>query len=301
MANETPDLSALTSDFVTYGGVLFMKNVNEFDAAGSGIRIYKNVKSPIALPRISATGGPQPYRAQDDTAGNGVEFTDRVLTVTPSKWDFDVDPEKFRNTYLAEVDKAPVPFYAFILNQVTKEYLAHLNDEVAYEGVLNAGGTNVDDIATGWKKWLDDAITATEIVEIATGAITSVNALAKVEQVGRGVPVWMRKRGFIIFCSYDMFDKYTQNYRATNGFQFEKGIEGDYKLDNVNAVLRPVSWLGTSQRILATVDGNLCMGTDASSVIVHATQRRNIIELRPMMPVGFQIADTASLFVNDQE
>jgi hypothetical protein len=42
------------------------------------------------------------------------------------------------------------------------------------------------------------------------------------------------------------------------------------------------------------------MGTDSEGVQVHATQSRNIINVRLMMPVGFQIADVGALFVNGQ-
>ena len=98
---EAPDLSALTAAFVKFGGKILKKEVNELDLSSPAITVMKNIKQPEALPRINATGGPIPYRAQDDTAGNGVEFTDRTLTVYQSKWDFDYDPEKYRNTYLA--------------------------------------------------------------------------------------------------------------------------------------------------------------------------------------------------------
>ena len=61
-----------------------------------------------------------------------------------------------------------------------------------------------------------------------------------------------------------------------------------------------MSWMGTSQRLILTVGGNLIVGTDLEGVEVAASMRRNIVEVRQMMAVGLQIADLEALVVNDQ-
>jgi hypothetical protein len=76
--------------------------------------------------------------------------------------------------------------------------------------------------------------------------------------------------------------------------------EGDYKLDNINGIIRPVGWMNSSARLIATVENNLVFGTDIENVQVAASVRRNIIEARPMMAAGTQIQDLAAIFVNDQ-
>lgn len=297
MANQ--DLSALSTDFVKFGGPIMMKEVNAFDAKAQGIMVYKNVKAPIPLPKISAVGGPRPYRAQDDTSGNGVAWTDRTLTVRQSKWDMDFDPEVFRNQYLN--DGSENPYYQVALQQIAKEYLAAINDSTAYLGQYNAAGTAANDLADGWGTLIAaDIGGAAEITVTATGAITSANAVTKVELVAKSVPVWMRNKGFRVKVSYDVFDKFLSHYRTLNGFQYQPNQSGSYKIDGINAILEPASWMGSSQRIIAVTDNNLCMGTDGESVTVHASVRRNIIEVRPMMPIGFQIADLAAIVVNDQ-
>lgn len=296
----TPDLSALTTSFVKFGGKIFMKNVNDADFKGQGILVYKNVKAPIPLTKLSGQGNIRPYREQDDTSGNGVAFTDRILTVYQSKWDMDVDPEKYRNTYLASDQE--IPFYQFILEQVAKEYLAQINDSAAYLGSYNAAGSTAAAIATGWGTIIAAEITATNLTPVVTGAITTANAVDKVELVAKDAQVkaWMRNKGFVVYCSFATFDKYCTHYRTLNGFQFQPGNKNEYWIDGINARLKPVSWMGTSSRLIATIENNLAVGTDGESVKFAATARRNIIELRPMMPIGFQIADLGAMVVNDQ-
>lgn len=292
-----PDLSALSSAFVTFGGKIFSKQVNDFDAAMPGIMVYKNVKMPIALPKISAAGHPIPYAAGDDTTGNGVAFTDRTLTVYQSKWDMDIDPEVFRNTYLN--DGSTVPFYQFILSQVSKEYLASINDNAAYLGVYNAAGTTAASMATGWGTLIAAAITATTLTPVTTAAHSITNAVGNAELVAESVPVWMKKKGFKIYCSYGFVEKYKKDYRTRYGYTFDPDAKGRYMLNGMNAELVAVSWMGTSSRLIATVDNNLCMGTDTDSIQFPTSIRRNILEVRALMPIGFQIADLAAIFVND--
>jgi len=296
----TPDLSALSTSFLKFGGQIFMKGVNDFDFKGQGIQVFKNVKAPMPLTKLSATGNIRPYREQDDAGSNGVVYSDRLLTVYNSKWDMDVDPEKYRNTYLA--DGTDNPFYKYVLEQVAKEYMSQINDNVAYLGVYNASGSTAAAVATGWGTLIADLITATTITPVVTGAITTANAVTKVELVAKdsAVKPWMRKKGLIVYCSYATFDKYTAHYRTLNGFQYKANNNNEYVLDGINAKLMPVSWMGTSSRLICTVANNLCAGTDGESVKIASSVRRNIIELRPMMPIGFQIADLDCLVVNDQ-
>jgi len=294
----TPDLSSLSTSFLKFGGQIIMKAVNAADYKGQGIQVYKNVKAPIPLTKLSAQGGPRPYREQDDTTGNGVKFEDRILTVYNSKWDYDIDPEKFRNTYLA--DETDIPFYQYILEQVANEYVAAINDDTAYLGVYNASGTAAVDIATGWGTIIANEIIATNLTPVVTGAITSSNAVTKVKLNAKSVPLWMRKKKTITYCSYNVFDKFCDHYETLNGYQYKPDNNEEYKIQGVNSVLMPVTWMGASQRLITSISMNLAVGTDGESVKIASSVRRNIIEMRPMMPVGFQISDLEALVVNDQ-
>lgn len=291
-----PDLTALTTDFLNFGGKIFRKNVNQW-ALDPAILLYRSVKKPEALPKLSASGNPRPYTAAD-SVGNGAGFSDRVLTVYNAKWDYDVDPENYRNTYLATQEQNP--YYQFILNQVAQEFLSQVKLGTLYLGDRNAAGTTAAAICDGWGTTITDLITATDLTPVTGAAITTVNAVDQVELIADAAPSWMKERDAVMFCSWGTFEKYRTNYRASFGFSFDKRENGSYMIDGKNMRLQPVDWMGTSQRLILTIPGNLVVGTDLESVALAASMRRNIIEVRQMMALGTQIADLEALVVNDQ-
>lgn len=292
-----PDLSSLTASFVERGPSIFTKQLLGWNLRGQGIQVRTNVNAPQAMTKLSAVGNPRPYTAADSTT-QGSRFTDRVLTSYQSKWDFDFDAEDFRNTYLANDPGAP--FYEAVINHVSEAFLDDMTRNTLYLGSRNASGTTAAAICDGWGKTIADLITATTIAPVVTGAITDVNGVAQFELLITNAPTWLREKGGIVYCSYAKFDNFRKDYRTRFGFQFDKNAEGRYKLDNLNFEIRPVSWMGTSSRLILTTENNLVFGTDIERVQVAASMRRNIIEVRLMMPAGTQIQDLDAIVVNDQ-
>lgn len=298
MANETPNLAALSTTFGLLGPTIFKKLINDFDLSNDGVMVYKNVKTPIKLPKVSAAGGPRPYSSGDNT-NNAVVFGDRELSAYQSKWDFDVDIENLRNTYLATFKPGGQSFAEYCIQVVGEAYLASINDNTVYLGVRNAAGTGAADIADGFGTILAAEITAANITPVTTTAITtSALAGSEIPKITSAVSVPMRKKGYRILCSYDIFDFYAAWYADNFKYSFNPDALGRYRINNQNAFIQPVSWLGTSQRLIATIDNNLSMGTDGDRIQVATSVRRNVIEARLMMPVGFQIGDLEALVVN---
>ena len=297
--NVTPDLSALTTSFVKFGGTIFKNQVNDWDL-GDAVTVFKNVKEPIAMPKLSALGGPQPYSAGDNTTGNGAKFTDRTLTVYQSKWDFDIDPEVFRNTYLGE--QTDMPYYQYILDQIAKEELSQILLNTVGYGVYNSAGTTVAAIATGWITNLKAQVTATTLTSISIGVTTSSNAVANTETFLAGLPSWWRTREVVVKCSYAFFDLYKANYRTINPFGFVRRENGKYYIDGwQNAQLEPCAWIpNTNNGLLAVTNKALVFGTDGDRISVAATPYRNIIKARLLFPVGFEFADMGCIAVSDK-
>lgn len=295
---DTPDLSAISTSFNEFGGKIFRKNVTQWNLANQGIIVFKNVNTPIVLPRASATSGVRPYRSQDDTNA-AVTVDDRMLTVYQSKWDYDIDIETKRNTYLAKWNPGMAQFAPWINQVVAEEYLASLNDNTTYLGVRNGAGTTAAAVADGWGTIIANEITATKITPVTTTAITTA-ALAgsEIPKVTAATPIWMKEKGYRVFCSYTVFKLYADYYASTYGFQFNPDATGRYRLNNVNAFLQATSWMGTSQRLIATIDDNLAIGTDGDRIQVASSIRRNVVEARSMMPIGYQIADLDAMVVN---
>lgn len=298
MAN--PNLAALTANkFIEAGAALIAKNVMNWNLKELGVEVRTNVSAPQALTKIYAEGEPQPYSPGDNTTGNGVAMSDRELIAYLSKWDYDFDPEAFRNTYLANVAKSNGNFVSAAAAQIAKEYLDKIYRNTLYLGVRNSAGTTAAAICNGWGTIIAAEITATNLTPVATGALSNTNAVTKVEQLYDGFPAWMKEVDAIIYCSRNNFSNYARHYRTLNGFKADIASTTDIRIDNTNTILRAAGFMGTSGRLIGTVAGNLVFGTDVESIQSAASVRRNIVEARPMMNVGVQFKDLEALVVND--
>jgi len=296
------DIQIITDAFLEFGGNIFQQNMLNWDLSGDGIQMRTNVNAPQALTKLSSTGTPRPYRAQDDFEGNGAKYTDRSITAYQSKWDFEFDTEDFRNTYLASKALQEKTMYVAALDFLSNKFKEYLKTQAFYLGVRDAAGDTPVDIANGWGTIIASELVGGGLTAIVTGAITNANALEKVETFleDASIPMWLREMGGNVVCSYNVFDKYCKSYRTANTFGFKADVTGAYKLDNKNFSLKPVSWMGTSQRLIATINNNAVMGTDLDRIQVHATPHLNIIQTRLMMPVGFEWQDLEAMYVNDQ-
>jgi hypothetical protein len=296
----TFDLSALTNAFVG-GGEIFGKQVLNWGLRNDEVQIRTNVKTPQAMAKYEADGEPRPYRKDDDF--NGGTFTDRVLTAYMSKYDQELDSEDLRNEYLAEVPEAQsggvLSFEQFAVMQASKQYLAKIVSDTLYLGVRDGAGSDTADICDGWGTILAAGIIAGDTVEVATGAVTAANAVTKVEAVVDELPIFVKDQRYIVYVSYGTAEKYATHYRTLNGFGFDRS-QKVFPLDNRNGVLKPVSWMGTSSRIIATLPKNFIFGTDLDRLAMHPTPHLNLLRNRIMFAAGCQIRDFDVLKCNDQ-
>jgi hypothetical protein len=249
---------------------------------------------------MSATGNPRPYRSQDDTSGNGVAFTARTLTAYLSKWDYDFEPQAFLNTYLADAAASNGNFAEAAATQMAKEYLDQITTSTLYSGVYNASGSTAAAICTGWGTIIADEITATNLTATTTTAPSGSNCVTQVETVINSCPAWMKSKELVVYVSHTTFEYFLQHYRTLNSYSFQPSATGEYRIDNRNAKIIPCDFMGSSARIIVTVPGNFVFGTNVESIQVAASQRRDIIECRPMFHAGCQIADLAALKVSSQ-
>lgn len=303
------DVSGITAGLKEFGGEVIKKKVSEWDLQND-VYIHRNITMPVGLPKISASGNPRPYAEAENMTDP--TFTDQTLTVYQTKWDWSADFEKIRNTYLSStsngtLDPNTTPLYSYILEQYSTEYLAQLYDNAVGAGTYNSAGTTAASCATGYLTLIAAAITATTLTAIASGAMTTVNCVTIVETFCGGLPTWMLQRGFKIFCSWNVFNKYKTHYRTLNGFGFQTGAPGKYMLDGFKGTLEPRGWMGSSQRLIAvpdvpkgSIDNVLHFGTNDEQIAIYPTQSLNTIKVRMLYPIGLQISDLSAIFVNDQ-
>lgn len=296
----------LANELSTFGGKWFAQMTNDADFLAD-VELMKNVKTPTALPKLKIKGSPRPYRTQKDGAGNEINIADRILTAYQSKWDFEaIDVEVMRNTYLAKIDGGmdpqKIPFAKFVTEQLVKSYWAAINDDTFLLGVRNPSGTNAAAIFTGIGTIIADEITAGNLEAIVTGVITDANAVSKIDSFHENLPSYVKNKKLDFFCSWGTFEKYRRNYRSEFGFTFDPNQEGEYKLDGKSAILKPRSWMGNSERLIATPSNekNLFVGIDGDNVKLYPTPVLNTLDVRAMLPIGAQIADLDAIWVNDR-
>lgn len=160
-------------------------------------------------------------------------------------------------------------------------------------------------ISAGWGTIIANEITASTITPIVTGAINNTNALAKIELMYNGMTVAHRNLGGTFKVSPSVYRAYIENERTVYGPTAtpdmgtgKKTVYGDPKWS-----LELCTWMGTSQRIIATPKDNLVFGTyalgdeaKAAKVIETLHGYRTVVKWRQ----GCEIADLEVLYVNEQ-
>jgi len=159
-------------------------------------------------------------------------------------------------------------------------------------------------ISKGW-----GTIIAAEIVAglapIATGALSSSNALDKIELMYTGMTVAHRALGGEFKMSHANYRNYLIHERTVYGNTATaatangvKTVYGDPKW-----TIKPCTWLGTSGRVIATQKDNLVFGchmeTEAGKV-AKTIQTLHGYQSVVKWYQGCEIADLETLYVNDQ-
>lgn len=160
----------------------------------------------------------------------------------------------------------------------------------------------------GPAKIFADEITAGNISPIATGVITSANALDKLELMYQNMTPAHRKKGGAFLVSEDTFWNYVKHeqsvFGATNTSNSGDGRKYIYGSNKKWEVV-PVTWLENSNRVIVDVQrANLRVGTT-----IVGSAGPSIGKIVPTVHgyltsakwlLGFEIADLEPLYLNDQ-
>ena len=144
--------------------------------------------------------------------------------------------------------------------------------------------------------------------KIATGTISATNCYDKVVDFYNAIPQAKKNLGGEIKCSYDVYQKYALALIAkfTNGTSaFEVPGTVNYYIfgSGQKWVLKPCTWMGTSQRLIATQRQNMKMGTDLTSdlnSIGKVIEHIHGFNYKYQMILAYQFADLETVFLNDQ-
>lgn len=163
-------------------------------------------------------------------------------------------------------------------------------------------------ISKGWGTIIASEITGGGIAGsnlITTGAITSSNALTKVEAMVAGMTQAHRNLGGIIRVSPTVYDNYLIEEKSVYPYQLSQtmGTGKKFVYGYPNWTIERCSWMGSSSRIIATQFDNLVFGTNLEGDMGKVA--KTIETLHGTKSVvkwiqGCEIADLETLYVNDQ-
>ena len=144
--------------------------------------------------------------------------------------------------------------------------------------------------------------------KIATGVITDANAFDKIRSFYQGMATEHKALGGFIYVSYSVFENYQNALLAkfTNGTSFLEVANdpGMYVYGSAKKwIVKPCTWMSTSQRMIATQKENLIMGTDLYSdlnTIGNMIPTIHGYVCKFQLILCWQIVDLDTLYVNDQ-
>lgn len=136
------DVSALTGYAQAMQRPLISTLVNSLDIVND-IVMQPNVKNSMPLTKLKVGKGAKPYTGSFQEENNAVKYTDRILTVGVGQRDILIDPEDYRQKYIAHnayagasatTKEKQIPFAKYLWNQIMVELAAEINNQTAFFG-----------------------------------------------------------------------------------------------------------------------------------------------------------------------
>ena len=219
----------------------------------------------------------KPYRKNWDPQADKGQLKPRDLRVRLGQVELEEEPAQYRTTFKGKVmtdgvDLTEHPFEQDFVEGVVAQVGEDIELDLIWNGVHDPAGNDPADVNDGFLKIIADEITATNISvangnQFNSGAITAGNALDQLKAMYRSMKKAYRSIPVNAYMSYDVYDKYVDDYQATVGpivynTQFEQiYLEGSNRL----CMLTPVAGLGDSQRVIITPRTNMFVGVDLES------------------------------------
>lgn len=195
--------------------------------------------------------------------------------------------------------------------------------EVIYEATATTtAGESPESAAAKWKdvdnKVLMDGpgtiiakeITASALTPVTTGTYDDTDAYDAYMEVWNSIPEARKRKGLRVFSSYDSVQDLTTNLNKKFGSgvgianaDIEEGKSFLLKGTGGRLRVQPVTWMGSSRRIIMTVKGNLVVGTDQvgdTSKVSKVVETLHGYDSVAKFMLSCQWADLEELTVNDQ-
>lgn len=249
------------------------------------------------------------------TPKGGVTFTPKSIPLYNVKVDQLFYPDELKNQWLSfvtsnKLDRTEWPFVRwFIEEYVIGQIQADLEMSAIYGGVYAAPavGTagNANAIMNGVKKIINDAITATTITPIVTGAPNADNKLfaGQIETFCKSVPelYWNQpmalnmSRGLALRYKQGRREKYNSNYAQVSEQMAVQDFESNVVTGRASMTGSNKIWMSPKANSILAFKG----GSNQSIVEVEKVDRQ--VKVYTDFWIGLGFIDDSLVWTNDQE
>ena len=211
-------------------------------------------------------------------------------------------------------------------NAATYAANAHIIfNEVVYKNISGSTTTAGQSPVTHAAKWKDvdnqvlfdgpDAIikaeiAASKLAAVATGSFSETTAYGYFKDMWTDVPEAVKNKGLIAYVGHSVAEDLAENVnslfgsgKGIGGVDIEEGVPFYLKNTNRRLLVKPVTWMGTSRRIIMAPSNNLVLGmdqvSDASKVGKMVDTLHGYKSIVKFI-LAFQFRNLEELFVNDQ-
>jgi hypothetical protein len=305
--SDNPDVTKLRNYAGTFSKQLITKLTNGLQVT-QDCTLVPNVKVQMNSTKLIVDGEVKPYDGVRDNLAK-ISYEPRALNVYIGQYDVDIDPLKYRETWMGEVMKdgvnpQDIPFESFTWGAVMNDFASKINDNTVWNGRRDATKKTSSALATGFGNIIKDEIVNLKLTPVVTGSMLT-DTVEKVETVYKSLPEKYRKLKMVVYCSFNVYDAYCENYadRFDKSPLYNQFNQVILRHSEGNAVLKPVTWMSGSQRIIITPQSNMKVGTDLLSdgQKILTIPKLYGVEAGILMAIGFQIEDLEPLAVNDHE
>ncbi len=313
----------LIQEFLLEEGKEVIKKMFYGFRSAQAVRKFDGVTDTLSLAVQDVTQNLiREWNSTMSTTDDAIEVTDVKLKVTQMKTELKliIKSETIRayKAYLkgAGLVSDDMSLVNYLLMQPMEKQMQELEDAMwqAKTSTSGYGTRDLIDTVDGYRKIAYDAGVAGAATVVVTGAITSSNAVTKVEAFYQAAHKTMKDTGFHIFCSYTLFENYQLNMLALHNQSDVtlQTIAGQgYTLQGIplrigaqKTYLVPVPGFGDDDALLGTRSEFLAYGFDYESEATEWDIQKHGWETWALnsFPVGFQILlkKPGFLLVNDR-
>jgi hypothetical protein len=274
--------------------------------------MYDNVKGEHILTQAIVGQLVKRWGTAFTPQNNAIELRPRTIKTERAKVDLTFVPLEFESNYrgaLKQKGQNPYdfPFAAFIYNLIREKVKEEI-ESAAWLAEKTGSPTSTDALALlfdGFHEIIGDAVTATTLTPVVTGALTTSNTVSAVETCVKGLgEAYLNSKVDVFLNPVDCIN-YVQNYRGTFGMHNLKTPENNqnFMLDFGNVTVHSLTGVKKNS-ILVTPASNLAIAVDAEMDSEMINFQNHVREIYAWCDfrygVNFHIMSNKCMVVNDQ-